>query len=77
MSLVGGDGERGVAGGGHGRRVDVRALVQQHAAHLHVAAAGRLHQRRQPRLGAVLHVRFAVEQEAHYFVTTWASELLL
>lgn len=70
VALVGGDGERGVAGRGHGRRVDVGALVQQHAAHLHVAAARRLHERRQASLSAVLDVRFAVEQQAHHLVSS-------
>lgn len=69
MSLVSGDGERGVPRGGHGRRVDVRALIQQHPADLHVAAARRLHERRQPGLGPVLHVRFAVEEQAYDFVS--------
>jgi len=70
MTLVGRNGERRVSGGGNRGRVHIRALVQQDAPHLRVSAAGRLHQRREARLGAVFNVRLAVQQQGHYFVTT-------
>jgi hypothetical protein len=46
------------AGAKHRGRVDVGAHVKQDAAHLGVAAAGRLHE---AGLGAVLHVGLVVE----------------
>ena len=70
VTLVCSDGERGVAARGHRRRVDVSALVQQDPADVDVASRGRLHQRSEPRLRTVFHVRLPVKQKGHNLVTT-------
>ena len=70
VTLVCSDGERGVTARGHRRRVDVSALVQKDPADVDVASRGRLHQRSEPRLRTVFHVRLPVKQKGHNLVTT-------
>ena len=65
VAFVGRDGEGGVPRGGDRGGVHVRALVQQDPPNLGVSPRGGLHQRREPGLGAVLHVGLTVQQQRH------------
>ena len=64
MSLYDGDAERRVLGSGR-----VRVALEEHAADLFVAVRGRLHERHEAGLGAVLAVRLALEQQRHHVGT--------
>ena len=73
MPLVCGDGEGGISGGGDGGGIHIRALVQEDAAHLGVAATGRFHEGSEAGLGPVLHIGLAIQQQGDHLVPTLSS----